>query len=81
MAREFARLAGTGKRGEGGDLPRVGNVNPAVGIDAGLEHFLSTSEGEHIPNPRFLKTELPALLELADRLAGRNSGRTAARGR
>ena len=35
--------------------------NPAVGIDVGLEHFLTTNEGEHEPNPRFLKDQLPEL--------------------
>lgn len=34
---------------------------PPVGIDVGLEHFLTTSDGEHVKNPRFLKTELPKL--------------------
>jgi putative transposase len=27
--------------------PQLGNINPAVGIDVGLEHFLSTSDGSH----------------------------------
>jgi putative transposase len=45
----------------------LGNVtvpkssNPPVGIDVGIESFLVTSEGDHEPNPRFLKNELPAL--------------------
>jgi putative transposase len=34
---------------------------PAVGIDVGLENFLTTSDGEVVENPRFLKKELPAL--------------------
>jgi putative transposase len=37
------------------------NGLPAVGIDVGLEHFLTTSDGEHVANPRFAKTELPEL--------------------
>jgi putative transposase len=41
------------------DPPKLGNINPAVGIDVGLEHFLSTSDGKHVENPRFLKEELP----------------------
>ena len=34
---------------------------PAIGIDVGLENFLTTSDGEVVENPRFLKKELPAL--------------------
>lgn len=34
---------------------------PAVGIDVGLESFLTTSDGHHEPNPRYLKDALPAL--------------------
>jgi len=43
---------------------------PAVGIDVGLQHFLTTSDGKHLPNPRYLKKELPAL-----RRAGRSVSR------
>lgn len=38
--------------------PKTG---PAVGIDVGLEHFLTTSDGEHEPNPRFLASSLKKL--------------------
>jgi putative transposase len=58
------------------EAAHVGNVNPPVGVDLGLEHFLSTSEGEHIENPRFLKTALPEL-----RRAGRSVSRKKLRGR
>ena len=37
------------------------NGKPPVGIDVGLESFLTTSEGKHEPNPRYLKEELPEL--------------------
>lgn len=40
-------------------IPR--SALPAAGIDVGLEKFLTTSDGEAVPNPRFLKKELPAL--------------------
>jgi putative transposase len=36
----------------------------AVGIDVGLEHFLTTSDGEHEANPRFYKKELKRLRRL-----------------
>jgi putative transposase len=40
---------------------KVGNILPVVGIDVGLTHFATTSEGEKIDNPRFLNAELPEL--------------------
>ena len=40
---------------------------PPVGIDVGIESFLTTSDGHHTPNPRYLKKQLPAL-----RRAGRS---------
>ncbi len=47
----------TGEKSE----PKVG---PAVGIDVGLEHFLTTSDAEHRPNPRILKGKLKELKTL-----------------
>jgi len=44
-----------------GDIQVPKNNKPAIGIDLGLEHFLTTSDEEHEPNPRFLKHELPEL--------------------
>ncbi|MFF8431991.1 RNA-guided endonuclease InsQ/TnpB family protein [Streptomyces sp. NPDC016566] len=41
-------------------LPPTGAV---VGIDVGITHFLTTSDGEHVANPRFLDA---AAVELAD---------------
>lgn len=52
------------------DVPLVDSGKPAVGIDVGLTHFLTTSAGQHEPNPRYLKTALPQL---------RRAGRTVAR--
>jgi putative transposase len=34
-------------------LPATGST---VGIDMGVRHFLTTSDGEHVQNPRFLQT-------------------------
>lgn len=34
---------------------------PAVGIDVGLESFLTTSDGEHVANPKYLRTQLKEL--------------------
>jgi putative transposase len=44
-----------------GEPAPVRNVLPAVGLDVGLTHFATLSNGEQIANPRFLKEELPAL--------------------
>lgn len=48
------------------DTPIVKQGKPSVGIDMGLSSFLTTSDGHHEPNPRYLKTVLPEL-----RVAGR----------
>jgi len=37
------------------------SVLPPVGIDVGLTHFLTTSEGTQEANPRYLRDTLPAL--------------------
>lgn len=44
-----------------GDVDVPASKNPSVGIDVGIEHFLTTSDGEHFPNPRYLAKELPEL--------------------
>lgn len=44
------------------DVPQ--KVGPAVGVDVGLEHFLTTSDGDHEPNPKYLKANLKALRRL-----------------
>ena len=44
-----------------GDVVVEPNGLPPVGIDVGLEAFLTDSNGERVKNPRYLKAELPAL--------------------
>jgi putative transposase len=44
-----------------GEPAPVRNVLPAIGIDVGLTHFATLSDGEKIENPRYLKGELPEL--------------------
>lgn len=39
----------------------VGNILPAVGLDVGLTHLATLSNGEKIENPKYLKQELPLL--------------------
>ncbi len=36
-------------------------INPAIGLDMGLEHFTTFSDSGHIENPRFFKKEEKAL--------------------
>jgi putative transposase len=43
------------------DVPVLPNDKPPVGLDVGLEAFLTTNEGEREPNPRYLKNALPKL--------------------
>lgn len=56
------------------DINRKKNREPAVGIDMGLEHFLTTSDGEHIANPRFFKQELPKLKRLGRAVSRKKKG-------
>jgi len=43
------------------DVPILPTDNPPVGIDVGLESFLTDSYGKKEPNPRYLKDALPEL--------------------
>lgn len=58
-----------------GEVIVTRSENPPVGIDMGVEHFLTASTGEHVPNPRFQKRELPKM-----RRAGRAVARKKKRG-
>ncbi|MBG0855046.1 transposase [Streptomyces spinoverrucosus] len=48
------------------ELPPTGGN---VGIDMGVAHFLTTSDGEHVANPRFLKAMADELAEAQRHLA------------
>lgn len=50
------------------------STNPPVGIDVGLESFLTTSDGASEPNPRYLKAELPALRYLSRAVSRKKKG-------
>lgn len=56
------------------------NVNPlaprqeAIGIDVGIEHFATLSDGEEIANPRFFKRGEKALAKAQRKLAGLKKG-------
>ncbi len=47
---------------------------PAIGIDLGLEHFLSTSDGEHVANPRYFRTGEDILARRQQALARKKRG-------
>jgi putative transposase len=47
-------------------LPDTGTV---IGIDMGVTHFLTTSDGEHLANPRFLQAAADELAEAQRHLA------------
>jgi putative transposase len=47
---------------------------PAVGLDVGIEYFLTTSDGEHIPNPGYLKSALPELRRSQRALSRKKKG-------
>ena len=52
------------------------STKPPVGIDVGIESFLTTNDGTHVENPKFLATTLPEL-----RRAGRAVSRKQLRGK
>jgi putative transposase len=56
------------------DLEPTPNTLPAVGLDVGIEHFLTTSDGEHIPNPGYLKSALPELHRTQRSLSRKKKG-------
>ena len=46
----------------------------AIGVDVGLTHFATLSTGEHLANPRFLRTDEHALAKAQRRLAKEAKG-------
>lgn len=49
-------------------------VGSAVGVDVGLESFLTTSDGEHVANPRPMRTEQAAVARAQRRVSKRAKG-------
>jgi putative transposase len=58
------------------DVPLKASTLPPVGIDVGLTHFLTDSDGRTEPNPRYLKTALPALRRAGRSVARKKKGGT-----
>jgi putative transposase len=52
-------------------MPATGAV---VGIDAGIAHFITTSDGEHVPNPRHLAVSAGRLAAAQQALARKKRG-------
>jgi putative transposase len=57
-----------------GEITVEPSKNPSVGIDVGIESFLTTSDSEHEPNPEYLKTALPELRRKGRALARKKRG-------
>ena len=49
--------------------PVVQPIEPAIGLDMGLEYFLTDSNGKHIENPRFFRKEEKALAKAQRKLS------------
>jgi putative transposase len=56
------------------DRATVSSTLSAVGLDLGIEHFLTTSDGEHVPNPGYLKSALPELRRVQRSLSRKKKG-------
>lgn len=50
------------------------NTKPAIGIDRGITNFIGDSNGQLVPNPKFLDTELCRLRRAQQRLSRRHKG-------
>jgi len=61
---------------DGNSLPTKATMNEetTIGIDLGLTHFLTTSMGEKIENPRYLKHKLKALKRSQRNLTRKKKG-------
>ena len=60
----------------GKELPIKGPIDPSksIGIDLGLTHFLTTSNGEKVDNPRFLKKDAKKIAKLDRQMRRKTKG-------
>ena len=56
------------------DIQPLEKTNNAVGIDLGIKEFAITSDGEMIPNPKYLKKSLNKLAKLQRQLSRKSRG-------
>lgn len=57
-----------------GEIAVTPSTNPPIGVDVGLTSFLTTSDGEKKPNPRYLKKELPAIRRASRSVSRKTKG-------
>lgn len=57
-----------------GEIKVAPSVNAPVGIDVGIESFFATSDGQHEPNPAYLKAELPAFRRVGRAISRKKKG-------
>jgi putative transposase len=58
-------------------VERIGesiSTGKAIGIDVGLNHFYTDSDGETVPNPRYLRKNEKALKRLQKRVSREEEG-------
>ncbi len=65
----FAQFCINGSRTEG-SIP----TGKAIGIDVGLNHFYTDSDGSTVPNPRHLRKSEKALKRLQKRVSRKKKG-------
>ena len=56
------------------DIETFEKTGNAVGIDLGIKEFCITSDGEMIPNPKYLKKSLDKLAKLQKKLSRKSKG-------
>jgi len=58
----------------GKELPKLGKIKNAVGIDLGLNSFIALSDGRKVDNPRHFKIEKKRLIKAQKRLSRKTKG-------
>jgi putative transposase len=56
------------------DSPQLPHSGEAVGVDFGLKHFLTLSNGEKLEHPLFMETSMKKLRKLSKSIARKKSG-------
>lgn len=56
------------------DIPKYDKTNNQIGIDLGIKEFCITSDGEMIPNPKYLKNSLDKLAKLQRQFSRKTRG-------
>ncbi len=56
------------------EMPKLSNTGNSIGIDVGIKHFVTTSDGLKIENPKFLEKSLKKLAKLQRSLSRKTRG-------